>query len=237
MFCLAGGEVNNIACLNRFSGKLIWSSAGKAETPGYSALLLIKPEKRKILIAYTELTVLGLDADNGAVLWTYGLSITGDAPCNKPVYSDGYLYIAGSGNGAVKFSISGDGSQLTRMWSNEEFNPYFGGFVKIDNYLYGLTQSGHFWYSVNAETGKGVDSLDFDVGSSLGIGNRLILYNQRGSIGLVSCDHGKMMLEKSIAINKGSMEHFAHPVVDGELLYIRHGDALLAYDYSALLRL
>jgi outer membrane protein assembly factor BamB len=237
LYCLPGGEVNNIACLDRFAGKIIWSSPGKGETPGYAALLMIHLQMRKLLVAYSELTLLGLDATNGSILWTYDLSITGEAPCNKPIYSDGFLYIAGSGNGAVKFRVSNDGSQLSKVWSNEEFNPYFGGFVKIENYLYGSTEGAHFWYSLDSETGKPVDSLVFNVGATIQAGNKLVLYNQRGMVGLVNYVHGKMTLGETFAIKKGSMEHFTPPVLHGNLLFIRHGDSLLVYDYQAILNL
>ena len=65
------------------------------------------------------------------------------------------------------------------------------------------------------------------------VGN-LVLYNQTGKVGLVRPDQGKMKLAVTFAITKGTNEHFAHPVVAGERLYIRHGNALLVYDYQKI---
>jgi len=36
-----------------------------------------------------------------------------------------------------------------------------------------------------------------------------------------------------VKVDKGTNEHFAHPVIDKGVLYIRHGKALMAYDIQA----
>ena len=37
IYCQPGGPDTNIVCLNRFTGKIIWRSAGNGETPGYAS--------------------------------------------------------------------------------------------------------------------------------------------------------------------------------------------------------
>jgi outer membrane protein assembly factor BamB len=36
-----------------------------------------------------------------------------------------------------------------------------------------------------------------------------------------------------VAVTEGTDEHWAHPTIANGRLYIRHGDALLAYDIKA----
>ena len=238
IYCLPGGQDTNIACLNRFTGKIIWKSAGDGETPGYTAPLFIRHHERNLLVAFSELAMIGLDAGTGELLWTYDLSIKGDAPCNSPFYSEGFLYmVAGGGNGAAKFELSQDGTQIKKTWSNLEFNTYFGGFVMIDNFLYGSSKSKPLWMSVDALTGKNVDSLLFKTGSIVQAGEGLVIYSQTGGIGLVRINQGKMILDRSFKISRGTKEHFSHPLLAGGRLYIRHGDALLVYDYQQLAKL
>jgi len=237
IYCLPGGPDTNIACLNRETGKVIWVSKGNGETPGYASLLIIRHHDRNLLVAFSELTLLGLDTDTGELLWTYELSVKGDAPCNQPIYSKGFLYIvAGNGNGAVKFEISEDGSQIKKIWNNIEFDTYFGGVVMINNFLFGSSDSQRLWWSIDTETGKIADSLPFRTGATISAGEDLILYNQNGKVGLVQLKQGKMILVKYFEITKGTKEHFSHPIIAGGWLYIRHGDVLLAYDYQQLIK-
>jgi len=235
IYCQPGGPDTNIVCLNRFTGKIIWRSAGNGETPGYASPLIFRHHERNLLVTFSELAMLGLDADTGELLWTYELSLKGDAPCNKPIYSEGFLYIvAGQGNGALKFEISDDASQINEIWHNIEFDSYFGGFVKIGDFLYGSSDSNRLWCSISAETGKVADSLTFRTGATVSSGKDLILYNQLGKVGLVRLNQEKMILEKSFKITLGTNEHFSLPLVAAGRIFIRHGDALLVYDYEQL---
>ncbi len=235
IYCLPGGEDTNVACLDSRNGKILWTAKGNGETPGYTSPLIIRKNQRSILVAFSELTLLGLDAITGELLWTDELSIKGNAPCNTPIYSGGFLYIvAGMGNGAAKFSLSNDGSAVTRVWTNEEFDTYFGGFTKVGNYLFGSSESNRAWLSMDSETGKTVDSLSFRTGSTTQAGEDLVLYNQAGKVGIVSHDNGKMTLLKSFLVTNGSKEHFAHPLFAGGRLFIRRGDVLLVYDYQQI---
>ena len=177
----------------------------------------------------------GLDADTGESLWTYELSIKGDAPCNSLIYSAGFLYmVAGRGNGAAKFEISKDGKQVNKIWNNDEFDTYFGGYIMIGNFLYGFSERKRLWLSVDALTGKNVDSLPFKTGSIVSVSEDMVIYTQTGRVGLVRLNRGKMTLAKSFKVVEGTNEHFSHPLMAGGRLFIRHGDALLVYDYQQL---
>jgi outer membrane protein assembly factor BamB len=236
IYCIPGGPDTNIACLDRFTGKIIWTSAGNGEPPGYVAPLIITHNGLKILIVYSELAMHGLDAETGDLLWTIDLAFKGEVPCNKPVYSEGFLYlVTGPGNGAVKFEISKDGASLKKVWSNIQFDTYFGGFVKIGDYLYGSSQSLRKWTSISAETGKPAGSLSFRVGTTVAADEELVLYNQNGEVAIVKPDRGNMTVLRSFSVTEGTNEHFSHPVIAEGKLFIRHGETLLVYNFRQLL--
>ncbi|MEI7664227.1 MAG: PQQ-binding-like beta-propeller repeat protein, partial [Bacteroidota bacterium] len=219
-------------------GKFIWKSAGDGETPGYTAPLFIRHHQRNLLVAFSELAMVGLDAETGELLWSYKLSLKGDPPCNSPIYSEGFLYIvSGGGNGAAKFEISHDGTQVSKIWVNDDFNTYFGGYAMVGNFLYGSSESKRLWLGVDALTGKNADSLPFPTGSIVQAGEDLVIYSHTGNVGLVTLSRGKLKLVRSFKINKGTREHFSHPLLAGGRLFIRHGDALLVYDYKQLANL
>jgi outer membrane protein assembly factor BamB len=231
LFCSPSGEKNNIVALNRYTGKLIWSTAANSETAGYGSPLVISMQNRKILINSSEFSILGLDAATGEKLWSYELSFKGNQPCNKPLYDGKYLYwIAGSGNGAVAAQLSPDGGKINIVWKNLEFDTFFGGFVQIGDYLYGSSDSRREYVSVDANSGNFLDSLSFGIGSTILAENMLIFYNQQGKIGLVRPNKEKLELVSYFRITKGTGEHFSHPVYSNGKLFIRRGNTLLAYN-------
>lgn len=231
LFCLPGGISVNIAALDRFNGKPLWTSSGVGETAGYADPILIELPDRDILVCYTEFSLMGIDAKKGKLLWTKELSLKGEIPCNTPIYDAGYLYtVAGPGNGAVKYKLSQDGSSIEEVWRNLSFDTYFGGFVKNGNYLYGAIHHQRVLGSVDASTGKMVSTLNLNNGAPVLAGGMLFYYNEHGSVALIDPSGGKLKLMGTLKIGKGTKEHFAHPVIGDGNLYIRHGNALLVYD-------
>jgi hypothetical protein len=58
----------------------------------------------------------------------------------------------------------------------------------------------------------------------------LYLYEEkRGTLGLVK-PGDQFNLVSHFQIDFGSKEHWSHPIISDGILYVRHGDALAAYD-------
>ena len=58
-------------------------------------------------------------------------------------------------------------------------------------------------------------------------------YGEKGSVGLIKASPHDFRLVSSFKINHGSKEHWAHPTVVHGRLYIRHGNAIMAYEVKA----
>jgi hypothetical protein len=84
--------------------------------------------------------------------------------------------------------------------------------------------------SVNAESGEVTDSIRIGFGAIINADDMLYYYSSKGNMVLLSYNNGKMNEVSSFKITKGNNHHFSHPVINKGLLYIRHGDALMAYD-------
>jgi hypothetical protein len=54
-------------------------------------------------------------------------------------------------------------------------------------------------------------------------------YSERGDMGLVKPDPAKFDLVSSFKITLGTDQHWAHTVIQDGVLYVRHGDTLMAY--------
>jgi hypothetical protein len=57
----------------------------------------------------------------------------------------------------------------------------------------------------------------------------LYVYSEKGEVALVCPNPEKFELASSFDVTLGTNQHWAHPVIQNGVLYIRHGDALMAY--------
>ena len=71
-------------------------------------------------------------------------------------------------------------------------------------------------------------------GQIITAGGMLYCYEEKsGNFGLVKATPEKFEIISSFEITMGTGEHWAHPVILDGILYIRHGDTLMAYNIKA----
>jgi glutamine cyclotransferase len=150
---------------------------------------------------------------------------------NPPPFEHGYIEsITGDGTGSVKLKLSDDGSQITEVWRSRACDNTFGGFIKIKDVIYSSGYEKRSWFSIDANTGQALDSLKFDRGATIAADDMLYLYNERGQMGLVKPNGAIMELVSTFKITRGTKAHFAHPVINKGILYLRHGKSLMAFE-------
>lgn len=230
LYCSPSGEENNIVALDRFTGKLIWSQKARGEIEAYGSPIVIKREARDILMTFTELSFHGIDANNGELLWTHPQDTAGNLHGNIPVIDGNDLvYVAGDGNRAVKLNLSDDGTRISEVWRNRNFDNIMGGIVRIGDKIYGTGHRQMYLKCLDINSGLVTDSLKMFRGSTIAADGMLYIYTEKGDVNLVNPKPEGMQLVSSFKITKGTKEHFAHPVIHNGVLYIRHGQALMAY--------
>jgi hypothetical protein len=105
-----------------------------------------------------------------------------------------------------------------------------GGIVKIGDYLYGCGTVRPDLLSINATTGVLTDSLRVGTGAVIAADSMLYYYTQKGDMMLLSYNQGKIKKVSSFRIIEGTLQHFSHPVIHQGVLYLRHGNTLMAFD-------
>jgi len=240
VFWTPGGKEFNAVGLDRYTGEIIWSNKGFGERSGYNQGQLIELAERKIYVTFSAYHLMGFDTETGELLWsqeqdnlpmerrTLGY---GDTHTNPVIFDDGFIYYAtADGLGGIKLELSADGSEITEVWRNKSNDALMGGLMKIDDYLYCASFSHPFLRSFSASTGEITDSLRIGRGSLIAADGLFYYYSQFGNMLLLSYDNGDIEEISSFKITKGDLQHFSHPVINKSVLYIRHGQALIAYD-------
>ncbi len=231
VFVTPGGKKNNVIALNRFNGNLVWSSEGLGETSAYCTPLLIELPARKLLVTHTADHLIGLDAANGKLLWSYPHPNRWSVHANTPIYEDGGLFcFSGYGQGGEKLELSADGSSVKEVWKSEKLDSRIGGMVMVNRYLYGSGDTSREWRCVDWKTGdEKYVSKDLTKGVVIYADGMLYCYSERGELALVKATPEKFDLISRTKVELGTAQHWAHPVIDNGVLYVRHGSVLIAY--------
>ncbi len=232
LYCTPGGQVNNVMALNRMTGATIWSSTGKQELSAYCSPLLMDFPARKLLVTMTANSIIGLDAKDGKLLWSHPQTNEYAVHANTPVYADGgLLCFSGYGQGGPKLRLSADGSSVTQEWFAKTFDSRMGGAVYVDGYVYGSgDNAGKEWQCLDWKTGeRKYASTEVAKGVVIYADGMLYGYTQRGDLFMAKATPAEFKVAGKVAVTLGSDQHWAHPVINNGLLYVRHGSALIAY--------
>jgi outer membrane protein assembly factor BamB len=106
-----------------------------------------------------------------------------------------------------------------------------GSAIKIGNYVYATGhESGRFWFCVDWNTGETKYKVrEFAQANVISADGMLYVYSDNGTMNLVKPNPEKFELAGSFNVTLGTGPHWAHPVIHQGILYLRHGDALMAY--------
>ena len=227
----AGGKEHNIVALNKNDGSVIWSCEGEGDLSSYCSPLYIADQQVTQIVTMMASHILGIDAATGKKLWSYQYENNRKIHPNTPIYSDNLLLCtSGYGKGSVMLRLTNGGRAVEKVWELKEFDSQHGAMVKIGNYIYGSGDTNKYWFCVDWKTGE-IKYKD----NSLGIGNMianenmLYCYTQKGDMALVKATPEKFDLISKFPIDLGTDQHWAHPVIYQGVLYVRHGNTLMAY--------
>ncbi|HBB91933.1 MAG TPA: hypothetical protein DC042_09495, partial [Bacteroidales bacterium] len=121
-----------------------------------------------------------------------------------------------------------DGSSIREAWIKPQIKNIFGGFVITDNHLF-TTVKANYLKKLELARGTVVDSVKTSAGGLIFGDNKFICYGNNGDLSLINYENKKFDSGGKIKIDKGNLQHFAHPVLADGILYIRHGNVLMAY--------
>jgi outer membrane protein assembly factor BamB len=231
IYCSPGGKNYNIVALNRMDGSLIWNSPGTGDASAYCTPLLLQLGDKKLLITMMANHIIGVDALNGKVLWSYEQTNQWSVHANTPIYANGMLYCtSGYGRGTVALNLSTDGSSVTKAWFNENFDSRMGGVVYLDGYLYSSGDKDSKWQCLDAKSGteKWSSNLIFK-GNIISADGLLFLYSEKGELAVAEASQKAFKILGQTKVEKGNAQHWAHSVINDGILYVRHGNALIAY--------
>jgi outer membrane protein assembly factor BamB len=242
VFYVTGGDETSVVALNKTNGTLLWKSKSLGGSRAYASSSLIERAGIQILLAQTANDLIGINIENGEILWTYNLIQyhTGQqgkgGNTNTPLFYNNEIFVtSGYDHAAVMLSLSEDGRSVKLKWTNPDFDSHFGGAVKIGDHIFGsnwTNNSNGNWVCIDWNTGKTLYNTHWhNKGSIISAEGMLYCYEEKsGHLALVKPNPEKFEIISSFKIEKGTGPHWAHPAIFDGKLFVRHGEVLMVYD-------
>ena len=236
LYCTPGGKENNMVALNRFTGEKIWSSPAFQEKATYSSPIVLNHNGQRLLVNLTSTSIIGLDANTGQMYWRVNQFQDNKIHANTPVYADGHLIVSSASrrdsSGLVSLKLSPDGKNAEIAWRNKEFINLQSGFVLKDGHVYGSAHIQPKWFCIDAKTGQ-TNYIAKELGGGPVIYADGLFYcyaEKDGEMALAEGTPEQFRIISRFKVPLGTAQHWAHPVIAGGKLYIRHNNALMVYD-------
>lgn len=233
VFCCPGGVDGYVIASNKRTGEILWTNNQIKDPVGYCSPVQASIDNVEQVITMSAIRVFSFEPDSGQILWDYTFGNERNNSATDVIVKDGLVYASsGYGGGSIllrpkrqtdgKFSVE-------QVWKSDLLDNHHGGVLLLDGCLYGSGHNSRGWFCLEFETGRkmwqtsGKGSLTFADG-------RLYCLDEKGIMSLVKASPETWNKISSFSLPKGGLGYFwAHPVVCGGQLYVRHSDQLFAY--------
>ena len=238
LICTPGGAKVGMVALDRHTGKTIWTCKEIGEKSAYCSPVLIRRGERAIVVTLTGKSLLGVDFETGKLIWKTPHPAKYDIQAVAPVYEGGRFYVTSGygGERGLMLELSEDGATITRKWTDSKLDCHHGGVIVHKGHIYGSGDRNNRgkWVCMELKTGKVIAEIDaVGKGSIAYADGKFYGYGENGSVGLINASPADFRMISSFKVTMGEKQHWAHPVIANGRLYIRHGQALMAYDIKA----
>jgi len=226
-----GGQ--SLAAFDAETGSVVWKNQSYQRT--HSSPLMINFKGEDQLVAFFGEELVGLDPNNGELIWRHPHKTQYGANISTPVFDgDDTLFCSAaydSGARAVRLKKEGGKTVPEELWYSRKFRLHHGDAIIIDGHVYG--SSGDFgpafFIAMNLETGE-VDwrKRGFKKATCVYAGGKMIILDEDGKLALATVSPAGMELHGECTV--GEAYAWAAPTVVGDKLFIRDRKHISAFD-------
>ena len=243
VICCPGGEVVSVVALNKDTGETVWTCTGVGDKPAYAAPIIVDYRGLRQVITVMYGSAIGVAVDTGELLWKYDHPVEYGSNISTPIYHDGRVVLFrtfGHGATMLKLNVKDHKCTVEEVWHTEELDNEHGGVVLVDGYLYGHADGNHkwrHWACLELKTGKtmySVEGLPAKASGTLTYADGMLyLVGEPGNVAIMPANPEGFNIVSQFQLPKdGKGPVWAHPVVCGGRLYLRHGNFLYAYSVT-----
>ena len=223
----AGGRGASIVALNKADGSVIWKS--QSDEAGYSSAIPLQVNGGTQVIFFTASRAVGLDVNDGRLLWEYARPSNNVANVATPIARANRVFISsdyGTGGGVVEIKPD---NKAQEIYFTKEMRNHHSSSVLVGDYLYGFSSA--ILTAMRFDTGE-IAWRDRSIGkgSLVYADGNLYCFSENGVVGLVEATPAGYKEKGRFRIPQDSLPTWTHPVVAGGRLYLRDQDTIYAFD-------
>ena len=234
LFVLPGAPDCLMIALDKKNGNVVWTTPNPInETAAYCTPLIIEYNGNKQIITLSQKSIFSVNAKTGEFLWSASHPTIHDMNAVTPVYFDGTIFVTSFDTGCESFQITKGKNEIQSIWKTKLMDVHHGGVVGLNGYVYGVGDKSKGLFCLDLKTGK-------EMWNDSGVGKGPLTYadgmlytisEKGGKVDLVEATPSKFNMVSSFQVKDESKDFFwAHPVVFGGRLYIRHDQILYVYE-------
>jgi outer membrane protein assembly factor BamB len=233
VICTPGGPEASMVALDKDTGETLWQTMGLSQPTGYCSPRIVRHGDRRLILTMLAAGVVAVDPDTGTVVWQHDYPHRAAVQPNPPLYAEGMAFVSsGMGAGSALLSLAESSPTAEPRWVDKTLDCQMQGTVLVDGCIYGTAQSGKKGLvCLEWATGKVAWNAP-EVGQAVVIAaeHMLYIYGVDGTMRLVKASPAGYESAGQFSVPAGTDEHWAHPTIANSRLYVRHGDALMAYE-------
>jgi outer membrane protein assembly factor BamB len=230
---LVGGAGQALVAFNQKDGTVVWKKQDFDNA--YSSPLLIKVDGQDQLVAFMSDDVVGVDPNNGELLWSHPHKTEGGVNVSMPVWGEDNLLFFSSGyNGGsqvIKLTRNGSKTVAEQVWISKLMRVHFGNAIRVGNLVY--ASSGDFgpapFTAIDVKTGQVVwRNRSVARATVLLADKHFILLDEDGNLALATATPEGLTINAKVELL--SSNSWTVPTLAGATLYLRDRKNVMALD-------
>ncbi|MCG3126453.1 MAG: Outer membrane protein assembly factor BamB [Phycisphaerae bacterium] len=228
-FC--GGKQAGVIAFDLKTGDTVWKSAELENS--YSSPIVINVGGQDQVVAFMATEVVGLNAENGEILWRHPQENRFKCNVSTPSWADDGVLFVGSaydiGSSGLKLTRAGGATRLEVLWSNPKMRVNFSNTVRDGEFVYGMSGDDGpvFFSAINVKTGKlAWRERGYKRSSLLLADGKLVILDEDGNLMIATASpDGAKVLSKHKLLEATA---WTAPTLVGDTLYLRDRKKLMA---------
>lgn len=226
-----GKSGKSIVAYNKNTGAPVWRALN--DTQAYVSPMLVTLAGRRQILAVTSNRVVGLNPDDGALLWDYAWATSMGINCSQPIPVDAnrFFVSSGYGKGAALVEVKDEGGKLVarQVWENNSMKNKFNSSVLHNGLVYGLDEGILACIDVNTGERKWKGGR-FGYGQVILANDHLIVLSEEGELALVRATPDSFQEVAKFKVLEGRT--WNNPAIaDGRLL-VRNGTEMACFNLA-----
>lgn len=230
-----GGTGHAIIALNPKDGSVVWAKQDFKNGPSTPSLINVSGQDQ--VVAFMADYVIGVDANNGALLWKHPHPTNWGLNISMPVWGpDNLLFVSSAytgGSRVLKLTRTGDQTTVVELWAHKQMRVHHSSIIRIGDYVY--ASNGDFgpapMTAVEVKTGKVMwRDRSFAKANFVYADGKFIVIDEDGNLSLATMGpEGVKVLAKTALLQSNA---WTAPTLAGTTLYLRDRHTLVALDLA-----